>query len=130
MLILPPVVLRLPMQGRARFGGWPPGAGGGPAADDPRPLAGADRVDSAARCAGGCGVRRLALVVLVGAAGDVGFVNDTPLVVLLTAADDGSAGARCSALMPMNHVVLIGGMASTRHLDQDRRLAGGRPWAC
>lgn len=57
------------------------------------------------------------LLVLVGAAAMSGFVNDTPLVVLLipllTAALLRAGRAPAFMLMPMNHAVLIGGMATT-----------------
>lgn len=57
------------------------------------------------------------LVVLVGAAAMSGFVNDTPLVVLLipllTTALRRAGRAPAFMLMPMNHAVLIGGMATT-----------------
>ena len=57
------------------------------------------------------------LVVLVGAAAMSGFVNDTPLVVLLipllATALRRAGRAPAFMLMPMNHAVLIGGMATT-----------------
>ena len=57
------------------------------------------------------------LLVLVGAAAMSGFVNDTPLVVLLipllTTALRRAGRAPAFMLMPMNHAVLIGGMATT-----------------
>ena len=57
------------------------------------------------------------LAVLVGAWAVSGFINDTPLVVLLIPLILAAAArARLSAglmLMPMNYAVLIGGMATT-----------------
>jgi di/tricarboxylate transporter len=57
------------------------------------------------------------LAVLVGACAVSGFINDTPLVVLLIPLILAAAArARLSAglmLMPMNYAVLIGGMATT-----------------
>ncbi|HWQ39321.1 MAG TPA: SLC13 family permease [Burkholderiales bacterium] len=57
------------------------------------------------------------LTVLVGAALASGFVNDTPIVVvlipLLMSAADKSGGSPAQMLMPMNFAVLIGGMATT-----------------
>lgn len=61
---------------------------------------------------------RLALLaVLVAAAGASGVVNDTPVVVLfiplLLAASAQASVPAAGLLMPMNHAVLIGGMATT-----------------
>lgn len=57
------------------------------------------------------------LLVLLGAAGVSGVVNDTPVVVLLIplliAALRRAKAPPASALMPMNFAVIIGGMATT-----------------
>ena len=57
------------------------------------------------------------LAVLVGAAAVSGFVNDTPVVVLLIplliAAMQRAKASPATVLMPMNYAVLIGGMATT-----------------
>lgn len=61
---------------------------------------------------------RLALLaVLVGAGLASGFVNDTPVVVLLIplliAATGRASASPATILMPMNYAVLVGGMATT-----------------
>jgi len=57
------------------------------------------------------------LAVLIGAALASGFVNDTPVVVLLIplliAAMRRAQASPATVLMPMNYAVLIGGMATT-----------------
>lgn len=57
------------------------------------------------------------LVVLIAAGGASGFVNDTPVVVLLIplliAAMRRANASPATVLLPMNYAVLIGGMATT-----------------